>query len=143
MEDPMPKADRISAGGVKLLQEPQLAQLATVMADGSPQLTPVWVDVEPDGRAILINTAEGRVKTRNVERDTRVAVSVVDSRNAWRCVLVRGTIVERRHEGADAQIDRLAKKYLGKDTYPFRQPGEQRVTLVIKPHHVIEMGTEG
>jgi PPOX class probable F420-dependent enzyme len=139
----MPKADRISAGGVKLLQEPQLANFTTLMSDGSPQITPVWVDVEPDGSAVLINTAEGRVKTRNVERDNRVAVSVVDSNNAWRYVLVRGTIVERRHEGADAHIDRLAKKYLGKDEYPFRQAGERRVTLVIKPHHVIEMGTEG
>jgi PPOX class probable F420-dependent enzyme len=139
----MPKADRISAGGVKLLQEPQLANFATLMSDGSPQITPVWVDVEPDGSAVLINTAEGRVKTRNVERNPQVAVSVVDSGNAWRAVLVRGTIVERRHEGADAHIDRLAKKYLGKDTYPFRREGEQRVTLVIKPHNVIEMGTEG
>jgi len=139
----MPKADRISPGGVKLLQEPQLANFATLMSDGSPQVTPVWVDVEPDGSAILINTAEGRVKARNVERDSRVAVSVVDGGNAWRYVLVRGTIAERRHEGADAHIDRLAKKYLGQDTYPFRQRGEQRVTLVIKPHHVIEMGTEG
>ena len=139
----MPRADRISAGGVTLLQEPQLANFTTLMSDGSPQITPVWVDVESDGSAVLINTAEGRVKTRNVERDNRVAVSVVDSGNAWRYVLVRGTIVERRHEGADAHIDRLAKKYLGKDEYPFRREGEQRVTLVIKPHHVIEMGTEG
>jgi len=139
----MPRTDRISAGGVKLLQEPQLAHFVTLMADGSPQVTPVWVDVEPDGSAILINTAEGRVKAQNVERDNRVAVSVADSANAWRYVLARGTIVERRHEGADAHIDRLAKKYLGKDTYPFRREGEQRVTLVIKPHHVIEMGTEG
>jgi PPOX class probable F420-dependent enzyme len=139
----MPRADRISAGGVKLLQEPQLANFTTLMSDGSPQITPVWVDVEADGSAVLINTAEGRVKARNVERDNRVAVSVVDSNNAWRYVLVRGTIVERKHEGADAHIDRLAKKYLGKDEYPFRREGEQRVTLVIKPHHVIEMGTEG
>ena len=139
----MPRTDRISAGGVKLLQEPQLAHFVTLMADGSPQVTPVWVDVEPDGSAILINTAEGRVKAQNVERDNRVAVSVADSANAWRYVLARGTIVERRHEGADAHIDRLAKKYLGKDTYPFRREGEQRVTLAIKPHHVIEMGTEG
>jgi PPOX class probable F420-dependent enzyme len=139
----MPRADRISTGGVTLLQEPQLANFTTLMSDGSPQITPVWVDVESDGSAVLINTAEGRVKTRNVERDNRVAVSVVDSNNAWRYVLVRGTIVERRHEGADAHIDRLATKYLGKDEYPFRREGEQRVTLVIKPHHVIEMGTEG
>jgi len=139
----MPRTDRVSAGGVKLLQEPQLAHFVTLMADGSPQTTPVWVDVESDGSAILINTAEGRVKTKNVDRDNRVAVSVTDSGNAWRYVLVRGTIVERRHEGADAHIDRLAKKYLGKDSYPFRREGEQRVTLVIKPNHVIEMGTEG
>ena len=139
----MPRTDRVSAGGVKLLQEPQLAHFVTLMADGSPQTTPVWVDVESDGSAILIDTAEGRVKTKNVDRDNRVAVSVTDSGNAWRYVLVRGTIVERRHEGADAHIDRLAKKYLGKDSYPFRREGEQRVTLVIKPNHVIEMGTEG
>jgi PPOX class probable F420-dependent enzyme len=138
----MPKTDRLSPGGVKLLQEPQLAHFVTLMADGSPQTTPVWVDVEPDGSAILINTAEGRVKTSNIERDRRVAISVADAANAWRYVLARGTIVERRHEGADAHIDRLAKKYLGKDEYPFRREGEQRVTLVIKPHHVIEMGTE-
>jgi hypothetical protein len=122
----MPKADRISDGGVKLLQEPQLAHFVTLMSDGSPQVTPVWVDVEQDGSAILINTADGRVKTKN----------------PWRYVLTRGTIVERRHEGADDHIDRLAKKYLGKDTYPFRREGERRVTLVIKPHHVIELGTE-
>jgi PPOX class probable F420-dependent enzyme len=139
----MPKTDRISAGGVKLLQEPQLAHFVTLMADGSPQVTPVWVDVEPDGSAILINTAEGRVKANNIQRDNRVAVSVTDSNNPWRYVLARGTIVERRHEGADAHIDRLAKKYLGKDEYPFRREGEKRVTLVIKPHHVIELGTEG
>ena len=113
------------------------------MQDGSPQVTPVWVDVEPDGSHILINTAEGRVKANNVERDPRVAVSVVDSNNAWRYALVRGTIVDRRREGADEHIDRLAKKYLDKDTYPFRRPDEQRVTLRIKPHHVIELGVDG
>jgi PPOX class probable F420-dependent enzyme len=138
----MPKTDRISTGGVKLLQEPQLAHFCTIMTDGSPQVTPVWVDVEPDGSAILINTAEGRLKTRNVEKDNRVAVSVTDVANPWRYVLARGTIVERRHEGADEQIDRLAKKYMDADTYPFRREGEQRVTLVIKPHHVTELGTE-
>ena len=138
----MPKADRLSPGAVKLLQEKQLAQLATVMSDGSPQVTPVWVDVEPDGSHILINTAEGRVKTRNVERNPEVAISVVDAQNFYRHAIVRGTIVERRHEGADEDIDRLAKKYLGQDKYPWRRPGEQRVTLRIKPHHVIEMGLE-
>jgi len=130
----MPEADRISAGGVKLLQEPQLAHFVTLMPDGSPQTTPVWVDVEPDGSAVLVNTATGRVKTNNVEHDNKD--------NAWRYVLVRGTIVEQRYEGADAHIDALAKKYLGADEYPFRKANETRVTLVIKPHHVREMGTE-
>jgi PPOX class probable F420-dependent enzyme len=104
-------------------------------------VTPVWIDVEPDGSHILVNTANGRVKQRNVARDKRVAVSVVDKGDPWRFALVRGNIVEQRTEGADAHIDKMAKKYLGQDTYPFRQPNEQRVILRIKPHHVVEMGT--
>ena len=136
----MPKADKLSPGAVKLLEEPQLAHFVTLMSDGSPQTTPVWVDVEPDGSHVLVNTAEGRVKTNNIERDPKVALSVVDKKDEWRFTLVRGTIVERHHEGADAHIDKLAKKYMGKDSYPFRREGEQRVILRIKPHHVIEMG---
>jgi PPOX class probable F420-dependent enzyme len=138
----MPKADKLSPGAVKLLQEKQLAQLATVMKDGSPQVTPVWVDVEPDGSHILVNTAEGRVKSRNTERNPRVAVSVVDAQNPYRLAVVRGSIVERRHEGADQHIDRLAQKYLGQEKYPWRNPAEQRVILRIKPEHVIEQGVE-
>jgi PPOX class probable F420-dependent enzyme len=138
----MPAADKLSPGAVKLLQEPQLAHFVTVMADGSPQVTPVWVDIEPDGGHVLINTADGRVKTNNVERDGRVALSVVDSQNAWRYALVRGTIVERRHDGAADHIDAMAKKYLGQDKYPYHREGERRVILRIKPHHVIEMGVE-
>ncbi len=137
----MPQADRLSPGAVRLLQEKQIAQLATVMPDGSPQVTPVWVDVEPDGSHVLVNTAEGRVKANNVSRDPRVAISVVDSQNAYRYAIIRGTLAERRHEGADQHIDKLAKKYLDKDTYPFRREGEQRVILRIKPHHVLELGT--
>lgn len=136
----MPKADKLSAGAVKLLQEPQLAHLVTLMDDGSPQVTAVWVDVEDDGSHLLINTAEGRVKSRNVARDPRVAVSVVDKANDWRYVTVRGTVEEQRQEGADAHIDKMAKKYLGQDTYPFRNPQETRVILRIKPHHVLEHG---
>ena len=136
----MPKTDKLSPGGVKLLQEPQLAQFATVMTDGSPQITPVWVDVEPDGSHILINTAEGRLKTKNIDRNPHVAVSVVDAQNAWRYVVIRGTVVEQRHDGADDHIDRMAQKYLGKETYPFRNPEETRVILRIKPHHVLEQG---
>ena len=132
----MPKADQLSPGAVALLQEPQLAHFVTLMPDGSPQITPVWVDVEPDGSHILINTAEGRVKTKNIGQDNRVAVSVVDSKNPWRFVLVRGDVVERRHEGAREHIDFLAKKYTGADKYTFSAPDEQRVIMRIKPHHV-------
>jgi PPOX class probable F420-dependent enzyme len=138
----MPKADKLSPGAVKLLGEPQLAHFTTLMSDGSPQITPVWVDVEPDGSHVLVNTADGRVKTNNVERDPRVAVSVVDGGDAWRYALVRGTIVEQRHEGAPEHIDKLAKKYMGVDRYPFHREEEQRVILRIKPHHVIESKTE-
>lgn len=138
----MPAASHLSPGGVRLLQEPQLAHLAINLADGSPQVTPVWVDVTEDGSAILLNTAEGRLKARNTGQGTPVAVSVADSANPYRTVVVRGTIAERRHEGADAHIDALAKKYLGQDTYPWRNPAEQRVMLVIRPTHVLEQGTE-
>lgn len=136
----MPKASSLSQGAVKLLQEKQIAQLATTMKDGSPQVTPVWIDVEEDGGHVLINSAEGRVKTRNAERDPRVAVSVVDAQNPYRYAIVRGRIVERRHEGADAHIDKLAKKYLNADSYPMRKEGEQRVILRIKPEQVMEQG---
>jgi PPOX class probable F420-dependent enzyme len=139
----MPKADRLSQGAVKLLQEPQLAHFTTLMKDGAPQTTPVWVDVEPDGGHVLINTADTRLKTANVERDPRVSVSVVDAGNAWRYALVRGRVVERRHEGAEEHIDALALKYLGQETYPYHNPAEPRVILRIKPDHVMEQGVEG
>ncbi len=138
----MPKADKLSPGAVKLLQEKHLAQLATVMSDGSPQVTPVWVDVEPDGSHVLINTADGRLKMKNAARNPHVAVSVVDSQNPWRFAIVRGTVVEQRHEGADEHIDRMAQKYLGQEKYPFHRSDERRVILRIKPHHVLEQNVE-
>jgi PPOX class probable F420-dependent enzyme len=136
----MPRTDRLSPGAVKLLQEKQIANLATTMPDGSPQVTPVWVDVEPDGSHVLVNTADGRVKTRNAERDPRVVVSVVDSNDFYRYAIVKGTIVERRHEGANEHIDAMAKKYIGADKYPWHQPGQTRVILRIKPEQVMERG---
>jgi PPOX class probable F420-dependent enzyme len=125
-----------------LLQEKQLAHVATVLADGSPQVTPVWVDVEQDGSHLFINTSLGRLKERNLIREPRVALSVVDSQNPFRAVAIRGRVVERRgpSEGADEHIDRLAKKYLGVDKYPNRRPGEDRVTLRIKPEWILERG---
>jgi len=131
----------ISAGFEKLLRESAYCQLATLMPDGSPQITQVWVDT--DGEHVLVNTAEGRQKTKNVRRDPRVAVNVVDPNNAWRLGEVRGQVVDVTTEGADRLIDELAKKYLDADTYPFRDPSEVRVTLKILPKKTNEVGLEG
>ena len=130
----------LSPGFQQLLREPAYCQLATLMPDGSPQITQVWVDT--DGEHILVNTAEGRQKVRNVRRDPRVAINVVDPANAWRLASVRGRVVEITSDGADRLIDQLAKKYLGADTYPFRQPGEVRLTLKIAPATINEIGLE-
>lgn len=119
---------------VALLREPQIAAVATVSADGSAQLTPVWIDT--DGEAVLFNTSEGRAKHRNIIRDPRVSILVVDKANSYRWVSIRGS-AELVAEGADAHIDALAKKYLGQETYPFRQEGEVRVTVRVVPEHRI------
>ena len=108
-----------------------IAALATVMSDGTPQLTPVWFDY--DGKAIHVNTAQGRVKARNMREGARVAVMIVDPDNPSRYVQIRGRVARATENGADAHIDMLAKKYLGKDRYPFRQPGEVRIRYEIEP----------
>ena len=107
------------------------------MEDGSPQVTPVWVDYDEGN--IMINTAEGRVKQRNVTRNPKVAVSVTDSTNPYTMVTVRGTITEQTNQGADEHIDKMAKKYLGVDKYPFRAQGEKRILLRMKPERVFYM----
>ena len=127
----------LSEGVKKLFLEPNFAHLATIMPDGSPQVTPVWVDLEGD--RVLVNTAEGRSKPRNVRRDPRVAISIVKQDNPYSSAFIRGRVVEMRREGAAELIDKLAKKYLGQDKYPWRQPGEQRVIMVIEPEHVSSM----
>ncbi len=114
------------------------ANLATIMPDGSPQVTPVWVDYA-DGM-IRINTAKGRVKARNLQPSAAVALAILDPDNAYRYVQIRGRVASVREEGADPHIDSLAKKYLGKDSYPFRQPGEVRVMYEIEPVRVSGMG---
>jgi len=121
---------KLSPQELELLSEPQIATVATVMADGSPQLTPVWIDT--DGEAILFNTAKGRVKHRNLIRNPKVAVTVVDKNDFYRLVSVRGT-AEIVEQGADDHIDKLAKKYLGADSYPWRKDGEQRVIVRVIP----------
>lgn len=121
---------KLTPEDIAILSEPQIANVATVMADGSPQVTPVWIDT--DGEAVLFNTAKGRVKHRNLARNPKVAISVVDREDPYRLVVLRGT-AELIDEGADEHIDRLAKKYLGADTYPYRKAEEQRVIVRVIP----------
>jgi len=121
-----------------LFDKKSFANLATVNADGSPQVTPVWWDT--DGTNILINTAKGRVKTKNLERTPKVAVLIVDPDNPYRYVTIQGRVVEMTEQGADDHINALSKKYFDKDVYPYRQPGEVRVIFKIKPEKVQTMG---
>ncbi len=132
-----PGPARLTDDQIALLREPVLAHVATVMPDGSPQITPVWVDT--DGEAILINTARGRVKHRNILRDPRVAVSLTARDDDHRTVVVRGR-AKLVDEGAEDHIDRLAKKYTGQDRYPWRTPDMRRVTIRIVPEHVVQTG---
>ena len=118
----------------KLFEGKNFAFLATLMKDGSPQVTPTWVDIDKNNNTILVNTAEGRVKHRNISRDPRVGVSVIDSSNPYHMVSVRGRVVEQiKGKDADEHIDKLTKKYLDKEKYPRRRPGEERLLLRIKP----------
>ena len=125
---------QISEPIAKLLEGRNIAFVATLMKDGWPQITPTWVDLE-DGK-ILVNTAEGRLKQKNISRDGRVAISVIDQNNPYHMVTVRGRVVEQRKEGADEHIDKLAKKYLSLDKYPLRSPNEKRIIIKIKPERV-------
>jgi len=125
---------QISEPIAKLLEARNFAFVATLMKDGWPQITPTWVDLE-DGK-ILVNTAEGRLKQKNISRDGRVAISVIDHNNPYHMVTVRGRVVEQMKEGADEHIDKLAKKYLGVDKYPLRSPKEKRIIIKIIPEKV-------
>lgn len=115
-----------------------IASLATVNADGSPQVTPVWFDWE--GGHLRFNTARGRLKERNLSRRPAVAVAIIDPDNPYRYIQLRGRVVDATEAGADAHIDALTKKYLGQDRYPYRQPGEKRVIFRIAPERVQTMG---
>jgi PPOX class probable F420-dependent enzyme len=125
---------------LKFLDEnPFVGVVTDLRADGSPHSTVVWVDVENGG--VSFNTARGRAKERNLERDPRVSLVVADPNNAYRWVAVNGR-AELTEDGADEQIDRLAKKYLGKDSYPWRNPEETRVSVKITPEYVDSTGFE-
>ena len=108
------------------------------MKDGYPQITPTWIDIE-DGN-IIVNTAIGRIKQKNVSRDPRLSIALIDQNNSYDMVTVRGKVIEQiTGEPAEKHIDKLAKKYLGKDKYPGRSPGEKRVILKVKPERVFHM----
>jgi len=121
----------------KFLEQPYVGTVTTLRQDGSPHSTIVWVDVDEDG--LSFNTAAGRAKPRHLERDPRVSLLVVDPEDTYKWVSVSGT-AELTTDGADSQIDRLAKKYLGQDEYPWRKPEEQRIKVRINPEHVDSYG---
>jgi PPOX class probable F420-dependent enzyme len=131
-------SSEIPSAFLDLFQKQTFAHLATLMPDGSPQVTPVWID--HDGTHVVFNTAAERQKDLNLQRDGRVALSMIDPDNAYRYLEVRGRVVERTTAGADAHIDAMAKKYLGKDKYPWRQATEVRVIYKIQPEHTTSMG---
>ncbi len=120
-------------------EKKSFANLATVQPDGTPQVTPVWFDV--DGDKLRVNTALGRVKARNMGVNSAVALAIVDPANPYRYVQVRGKVVSSTEEGADAHIDSLAKKYMGLDAYPYRNPAEKRVIFTIEPSSFQAMGS--
>ena len=128
------QTNQITGPVAKLLLDKNFAFISTLMSDGSPQVTPTWIDVEDN--IILINTAKGRIKHKNISRDPRVAVSVIDHNNPYNMVSIRGIAIEQSNEGADEHIDRLAKKYLGVDKYPMRSPNEKRIIVKIKPEKI-------
>lgn len=117
-----------------ILDKPAFAHLSTLMSDGSPHTAPVWIDID-DGY-VLINSAEGRLKDRNVRRDPRVAISITDPENPYRSLAIRGRVVKITNEGADDHINRMAKKYMGVDEYPYRTPTEVRVMYYVEPEKV-------
>jgi PPOX class probable F420-dependent enzyme len=119
-------------------QKKVFASLATVMSDGTPQVTPVWIDSK-DGR-IRVNTARGRVKAKNMQEGAKVALALVDPENPYRYAQIRGQVVRVTEEGASAHIDSLAKKYIGQDKYPWSKPGEVRMICEIEPQSVSGMG---
>jgi PPOX class probable F420-dependent enzyme len=121
-----------------ILDKPAFAHLSTLMPDGSPQASAVWIDT--DGPLIVVNSAEGRLKDRNMRRDPRVAISVTDPDNPYRSLMIRGRVVKITNEGADAHIDKMANKYMGVDEYPFRSSNEVRVMYYIQPERVAAMG---
>ena len=127
-------ADVLSEKARALIARPVLASLATLNPDGSPQITPLWVDL--DGDNVVFNTSQGRKKARNLERDARVAVTVIDPDDQYNVVAFQGTVIDVTTDGADAHIDALAKKYLGVDSFPMRSADEVRIHVRVRTDHI-------
>ncbi|GCE12836.1 PPOX class F420-dependent oxidoreductase [Tengunoibacter tsumagoiensis] len=128
----------IPQGYQDLLNTNALAHVATVGAKGEPQTTPVWFGW--DGQHILISQTKGRQKYRNIQREPRIALSIVDPANPYRYLEIRGKVVRIDEDPKLAFINAMAKKYMGVDTYPYHQPGDERVVLIIQPEHTTQMG---
>ncbi|HTR74000.1 MAG TPA: PPOX class F420-dependent oxidoreductase [Solirubrobacterales bacterium] len=120
-----------------LLENQHFAHIATINSDGTPQVSPVWVGI--DGDQVTFNTAEGRIKTKNLASNPAVAISIANQENPYESLIIQGKVTEMTHDGADEDIDALAKRYMGVDEYPLRQPGEERVIVKIEPEKVHHM----
>ena len=127
-------APAIDGKARELIEAPNFCYVATLRSDGRPHVTITWIDLD-DGKVVL-NSAEGRVWPANLRRDQRVTLTVADRENQYEYVSIDGRLAEETHDGADENINKLSKKYLGQDEYPFRQPGEQRVMFTIEPERV-------
>jgi PPOX class probable F420-dependent enzyme len=130
--------DVLSEKARALIARPVLASLATLNPDGSPQITPLWVDL--DGDDVVFNTSQSRKKARNLERDGRVAVTVIDPDDAYNVVAFRGHVTEITTDGADAHVDAMAKKYLGVDSFPGRREGDARIRIIVRVDHIAMQG---
>ena len=131
-------ANVIPESYLDLFKSKAFANLATVMPDGSPQVTPVWVDY--DGKHVILNSARGRRKDRNMKANPAVSMAISDPQNPYRYLEVRGRVVKITEEGASDHIDKMAKKYMGVDKYPHRGPGEVRVLYFVEPENISSMG---
>lgn len=128
-------SDSIPENFKDLFEKKTFASLATIMPDGTPQVSPIWIDL--DGNDVIVNSAKGRQKDKNMRERPMATISIQDPENPYRYIEVRGKVVEVTEDGAEAHIDKMAKRYLGQDTYPYRQEGEVRVLYRIKPERVV------
>ncbi len=130
---------KVEGRAAELLRATNFADVCTLRADGGVHCVPVWVDVEEG--VPVVNTARGRAWPNNLERDPRITLTVQDMENPYEYVMIRGRVAEMTHDGADAHIDALAKKYMGVEEYPMRQPGEERLIVRVDPESVTHRGT--